>query len=120
MLYFKKEQKIDLVKVNKVAEEKGEQMDIYFYVVTHGREFQIYINKLDPYLKGEIGEIGDNDTIKCIEFGMDTRSIYFGTERGLIYKYDLISQQMMAEKQKKMQEQAKRKGKNKNNDKNDD
>lgn len=54
-------------------------------------EFKVYINRLDLLIEGDI----DNkmDRIKSIEFGLDTKSLYLGTEKGLVIKYELPSPQ---------------------------
>jgi len=81
--------KIEQVKVNKLAEENGEHKNVYYYVISSKDEFKVYHGRLELLLEGDI----DNkmDRITSIEFGLDTRYLYIGTEKGNIIKYELPS-----------------------------
>jgi len=83
--------KIEYCKVNKQAEEAGEHKGIYYYIISSKDEFKVYHARLELLLEGDI----DNkmDRITSIEFGLDTKYFYIGTEKGLIHKYELPSPQ---------------------------
>jgi len=81
--------KIEHVSVNRQAEESGEHKGVYYYVISSKDEFKIYHGRLELLLIGDIEN--KMDRITSIEFGLDTRYLYVGTEKGLIFKYDLPS-----------------------------
>jgi len=87
--------KIDCLKVNKFCETHGERADVYYYVIACKDEFKVYHERLDVLLQGDI----DNkmDKISSIEFGLDHRNLYIGTEKGLIQKFFLPSPKQVME-----------------------
>mmetsp|Transcript_6435 Transcript_6435/g.10916 ORF Transcript_6435/g.10916 Transcript_6435/m.10916 type:complete len:228 (-) Transcript_6435:635-1318(-) len=87
--------KIDCLKVNKCQEEAGERKGLFYYVVACKDEFKVYIGRLDLLLQGDV----DNkmDRISSIEYGIDLKHLYIGTEKGLIMKFELPSPQQVAE-----------------------
>jgi hypothetical protein len=46
--------KIEIVKVNKLAEESGERKGVYYYVISSKDEFKVYIGRLELLLEGDI------------------------------------------------------------------
>lgn len=80
---------VDVIKVNKYCEESGDRMNVFYYVVACDNEFRVYIDKLDPLIEGNMPKL--HGKILSIEFGVDTKKLYFGTEKGFIYMFDLPS-----------------------------
>jgi hypothetical protein len=87
--------KIEQCKVNKQAEITGEHKGVYYYIISSKDEFKVYHARLELLLEGDI----DNkmDRITSIEFGLDTKYFFVGTEKGLIHKYELPSPQEVAD-----------------------
>ena len=80
---------VDVIKVNRYCEEQGERINIFYYVVACDNEFRVYIDKLDPFIEGTLPKL--HGKILSVEFGLDTKKLYFGTEKGFIYMFDLPS-----------------------------
>ena len=78
-----------------MAEESGERKGVYYYVISSKDEFKIYIGRLELLLEGDIQN--KMDKITAIEFGIDTKFLYVGTEKGLILKFELPSPAEVAE-----------------------
>ena len=88
---------IDCIKVNKQAEmDEGPNKGVYYYVLTCKNKFKIYAGKLELIMEGQV-ETKIGDTITSIEFGQDTKSLYFGTAKGFIHKFELHTPQECAE-----------------------
>ena len=81
--------KIEVLKVNKVAEQNGERKDIFYYVIACQIEFHVYFGRLDILLKGELED--SMDKVRSIEFALDMKYLYIGTEKGMMYRYELPS-----------------------------
>ena len=62
-------------------------------------EFKVYHARLELLLEGDI----DNkmDRITSIEFGLDTKYLYIGTEKGLIHKFELPALKVVADEYQK-------------------
>lgn len=95
--------RIDLLKVNRIAEKSGERKDVFYYVIACQNEFKIYHGRMDLLLEGEVNGM---DKIRSIEFGQDTKVLYVGTEKGQIYRFDLPSPQEVEEEYKKGDDDA--------------
>ena len=75
--------RIECLKVNKVCEEEGERKDVYWFVISSKDEFKVYYGRLDVLL---VGNIGNNmDRITSIEFGIENKHLYVGTQKGFIH-----------------------------------
>ena len=81
--------RIDIIKVNKNAEDSGERKDIFYYVIACKEEFKVYTGRLEILIEGNIDD--NEDSITCIEFGLEMKYLYIGSEKGLIRKYELPS-----------------------------
>ena len=91
--------KIDIIKVNKNAEEAGERKDIFYYVIACKEEFKVYTGRLEILFEGNIDD--NEDSITCIEFGLEMKYLYIGSEKGFIRKYELPSPQEVQEEYEK-------------------
>jgi hypothetical protein len=80
---------VDVIKVNRYCEETGDRMNVFYYVVACDSEFRVYIDRLDPLIEGNTDKA--NGKIQSIEFGLDNKKLYFGTDKGYIYTFDLPS-----------------------------
>lgn len=80
---------VDVIKVNRYCEESGDRMNVFYYVVACDSEFRVFIDRLDPLIEGNTDKA--NGKICSIEFGLDTKRLYLGTEKGFIYIFDLPS-----------------------------
>mmetsp|Transcript_20791 Transcript_20791/g.32049 ORF Transcript_20791/g.32049 Transcript_20791/m.32049 type:complete len:309 (+) Transcript_20791:2782-3708(+) len=87
--------KIDCLKVNKFTETHGERAGVFYYVIACKDEFKVYHERLDLLLQGDINN--KMDRISSIEFGLDLRNLYIGTEKGLIFKFYLPSPKQVEE-----------------------
>jgi len=99
ILQLKSSMKERCIKVNKRADTKGETKGMYFYVITDGNQFKVYQGRLDLLIEGEIGD--STDKITCIEFGSETKTIFFGTQKGTIVKFEIPSAKVIAAELKK-------------------
>jgi hypothetical protein len=80
---------VDCIKVNKYCEESGDRMNTFYYVVACDNEFRVFHDRLDPMIDGSIEKL--HGKILSIEFGLDNKKLYIGTEKGYIYMFDLPS-----------------------------
>ena len=87
--------KIEVLKVNKFAEKNGERKDIFYYIIACQTDFKVYHGRLDLLLKGEIDD--SMDKIRSVEYALDMKYLYVGTEKGNIYRYELPSPQEVEE-----------------------
>lgn len=62
---------------------------MFYYVVACDNEFRVYIDRLDPLVEGSTEK--DHGKILTIEFGIENKKLYLGTEKGYIYTFDLPS-----------------------------
>ena len=83
--------KIECIKVNKFAEQTGERKGEFYYVISARDEFKIYIGRMELLLEGNIDD--NRDIIKSIEFGIDLKLLYIGTEKGKLFTFELPSRQ---------------------------
>lgn len=83
--------KIECIKVNKFAEQTGERKGEFYYVISARDEFKIYIGRMELLLEGTIDD--NRDIIKSIEFGIDLKLLYIGTEKGKLFTFELPSRQ---------------------------
>ena len=75
--------RIECLKVNKVCEEEGERKGVYWFVIATKDEFKVYHGRLDILL---VGNIQNNmDSITCLEFGIENKHLYVGTQKGFIH-----------------------------------
>ena len=81
--------RIECVKVNKFAEPDGEREGVYYYVIAAKDEFRVYRGRLELLFVGDIEN--RTDSITSIEFGLETKSLYLGTLKGLVHKFELPS-----------------------------
>lgn len=87
--------KLDVLKVNKIAETHGERKDIFYYIIACQTEFKVYHGRLDVLLEGEIDD--SMDKIRSVDFALDMKYLYVGTEKGLLHRYELPSPQEVEE-----------------------
>lgn len=90
-------QKIECLKVNKFPEKEGERAGVYYYVISEKDKFSVYIGRLQLFMKGDVDNMNDN--ITSFEFGIDTRHLYVGTQKGNIHKFELPSPAIVEEGQ---------------------
>lgn len=83
--------KIECLKVNKFAEQTGERKGEFYYVISAKDEFKVYIGRMELLLEGDIDD--NRDSIRCIEYGIDMKLLYIGTEKGKIFTFELPSRQ---------------------------
>lgn len=83
--------KIECLKVNLYAEDVGERQGEFYYVISARDVFKVYIGRMELILEGDIDD--KRDSIKSIEFGIDMKLLYLGTEKGKIITYELPSRQ---------------------------
>lgn len=90
--------KVDLMVVNKKAESAGERKDVFYYVIACQNEFKVFSGRLELLIQGEVDGM---DKIRSIEFGLETKVLYVGTEKGHVYRYELPSPQEVEEEYEK-------------------
>jgi hypothetical protein len=98
VLEFEIDRAIECVKVNKLAELVGEHKGVYYYIVSSKDTFNIYHERLELLMAGEIDDT--TDKITCIEFGLESQSFFLGTEKGNILRFDLPSPQQVREEKR--------------------
>jgi hypothetical protein len=95
--------KIEVMKVNKVSENDGERKDVFYYFLAKDTDFKLYHGRLDLLLRGSIDD-SKHGNIRSAEYSLDMRFLYVGTEKGVIYKYELPSPQEVEETYEKTEE----------------
>ena len=90
--------RIEQLKVNLRAETTGGRRNVFYYVISCGDTFKVYHSRLELLLEGTI----EVDQITSIEFGVETASLFIGTAKGFVHKFELPTPKEVRDENKKL------------------